>query len=364
MTELMQASRQWATRPADERFLSLLAMRDAMYAIRSTSRAVVVPSRKLTALPTDSDHRGLAIAGPNGHPYAPTNWAFGQLCSRVKAPAGYLRTLPAELACDNLNYGLQIRGMDEDAGDVGCLIQANGEHIMRAATGPTYGRIWNLDVVDALISRFGDGVTGMFRVPGEFGRQVTVTKENTTLYASDRDMFVFLADEENRVEVPNRRDGRSGSLARGFFVKNSEVGNGCLELMFFLFDYACCNRIVWGAQDVKTFKIRHTSGAPERFVEEAAPIINSFTLSSSRAVTQAIEDARAKRLEDKTQTFLAQRFGKGLVDKIMAVHQLEENRPIETAWDAVVGATAYARSLSHIDARLAIEEAAGNILTA
>ena len=61
-------------------------------------------------------------------------------------------------------------------------------------------------------------------MPGEFGERVTVKKENTTLYASDRDMFVFLADEENRIEIPGRRAGRSGSFARGFFVWNSEVG--------------------------------------------------------------------------------------------------------------------------------------------
>ena len=52
-------------------------------------------------------------------------------------------------------------------------------------------------------------------VPGEFGGRVTVTKDNTTLYASDRDMFVFLADEENRIELPNR-DGR---LKPGLFAQ-------------------------------------------------------------------------------------------------------------------------------------------------
>ena len=38
-------------------------------------------------------------------------------------------------------------------------------------------------------------------------------------------MFVFLADEENRIELPNRRAGRFGAFARGFFVWNSEVVN-------------------------------------------------------------------------------------------------------------------------------------------
>ena len=54
---------------------------------------------------------------------------------------------------------------------------------------------------------------------GEFSQWVTVTKDNTTLFASGRDMFVFLADEENRIELPDRRAGCSGSFARGFFVE-------------------------------------------------------------------------------------------------------------------------------------------------
>jgi hypothetical protein len=51
-------------------------------------------------------------------------------------------------------------------------------------------------------------------------------------------MFVFLADEERRIEVPARRDGQPGSLARGFFVWNTEVGDKTLGAAFFLFDYA------------------------------------------------------------------------------------------------------------------------------
>ncbi len=72
---------------------------------------------------------------------------------------------------------------------------------------------------------------------GRFGKRVTVDRENTTLYASDRDMFVFLADEDRRIEVAGR------SLARGFFVWNSEVGDKTLGAGFFLFDTsAACRR--------------------------------------------------------------------------------------------------------------------------
>jgi Domain of unknown function (DUF932) len=153
-------------------------------------------------------------------------------------------------------------------------------------------------VVDALVERFGDGVSGQWRVPGEFGDRVTVTKENTTLYASDRDMFVFLADEENRIELPNRRAGRMGSFARGFFVGNSEVGKSSLFAGFFLFDYVCCNRIIWGADQYTEVRIRHTKGAPDRWLEEVTPVLQEYAEGSAKPVVQAIEDARSKRVDD------------------------------------------------------------------
>jgi hypothetical protein len=211
----------------------------------------------LTLLPDDSDpkHRGLYLGierGPlAGEKLAPTHWSFGQLCSlaATPSPASYFRDsrLPAAVIADCLNYNLRFTREVDDVGVLATLWANGAEGEVRAATGPNYGRIWNAEIVDALAERFGDGVSGHWRVPGEFGKKVTVTKENTTLYASDRDMFVFLADEDRRVEVPARRNGGSGSMARGFFVWNSEVGDKTLGLGFFLFDYVCCNRIVWGA---------------------------------------------------------------------------------------------------------------------
>src|SRR5205085_162701 len=232
---------------------------------------------------------------------------------------------------------------------------------LRAATGPGYGRIWDADIVDALVERFGDGVSGHWRVPGEFGNRITVTKENTTLFASDRDMFVFLADEDRRIEVPGRRNG-SGSMARGFFVWNSETGDKTLGLGFFLFDYVCANRIVWGADQYTEVRIRHTKGAPDRWLEEVAPVLKEYDEGSAQPVMQAIEAAREKRVQDDLDAFLAKRFGQRMVEPIKAIHLVEEERPIETLWDVTVAATAHARSIPNNDKRLEIERAAGELL--
>lgn len=364
MSELMEASRQWSTRPDDERFTDLHSMLTHLRTMRTHSREAVTSSRSLRAVPTGEGHKGLVIEGPNGNPVAPSNYAFGQLAQLAGAPAGYLRTLPAPVAADCINYGLHYQ---RDVADVGVLLQRDpmGEGLpqLRAATGPKYGRIWNADIVAGLVRQFGDGLSGRFRVPGEFGHAVDVTKANTTLFASDRDMFVFLADEENRIEMPGRRDGKTGSLARGFFVWNSEVGAATFGVKTFLFDYVCCNRIVWGAQGVEEIKIRHTSCAPDRFVQEITPALEAYTKSSQAGVIHALEDARAHRL-DNVDKFLAERFGKGVGERVKLAHMADEGRPIETAWDAVTGATAYARSIKHQDARVELETEAGKILAA
>jgi hypothetical protein len=225
MTTLTQASQQWMSRPADERFTSLLDMQAHKRQLRDNLASEVISSRGLHFQPTgDSPHSLLAL-GPDGAPAVPTHWSFGQLCSLASpsnSPASYFRdtNMPAPVIADCLNYNLRFtRGVE----DVGILLTEDDPvSELRAVNGPNYGRVWDADIVDLLVDRFGDGITGQWRVPGEFSQRVTVTKDNTTLVASDRDMFVFLANEENRIELPGRRAGRSGSFARGFFVWNSE----------------------------------------------------------------------------------------------------------------------------------------------
>lgn len=366
--ELMQANRQWSTRPSDERFTSLHAL--ATYAThkRDNSARRVMANRGLTVLPSTVDPLDIAVSGPNGHPATFTHWSFGQLCSRAGVPASYLRDskMPGALAADNLNWGLHharsvedvsvlLRKTRDDAGNVSVSLGA--------VNGPEYGVIWDADIAQQLVSHFGDGVTGSWRVPGEFGKRLdAVTKDNTTLYASDRDMWVFLADEDRRVDVPSRRNGKSGTLARGFYITNSEVGASRLVLGMFLFDYVCCNRIIWGAAQHQEIKIRHTSGAPHRWIEEVKPILRQYAEGSAQGVSETIAAARAAKVKGDIDTFLANRFGKGMVMSIHAAHVADEGRPIETMWDVVVGATAYARNVEHVDRRVQIERTAGDLL--
>lgn len=379
MTTLMQASQQWAKRPMDERFLSLDEMAAEKQRIRDNSRADVVANRQLKFTPHPADPRnGLTIEGENGY-YDPTHYSFGQIAGLAKAPASYLRTLDPALVSDCLNYSL---GVTRDVEEVGILrtrvdvsdtsldpvLDGPGtnvtQHIeLRAATGPNYGRVWDVDIINMLRSRFGDGRTGDFKVPGEFGVDVPITRENTTLYASDRDMFVFLCDENNRVEMSNRRNGEGGSLARGFFVWNSEVGSQSLGAAFFLFDYVCMNRIVWGVQDFKEIRLRHTSGAPDRWMDGVVPVLQEYANSAAAPIEETIKIAQQKRVDDNLAEFFKNRkFSQAERRTAEEAHLREEGRPIETLWDAVTGVTAAAKTIRNQDDRVALERKGGALL--
>ncbi len=296
----------------------------------------------------------------------PSHWAFGQLAALAEAPAGYLRTVPSPIAADCINYGLQFKRQVEDVG----LLLARGDDSVvqaKAVTGPRYGRIWNSDIVTGLVERFGDGCQAgaQWRVPGEFRQAVTVTKENTTLFAGDRDMFVFLADESHNIELPARRDGKPGNMARGFFVSNSEVGAATLSISTFLYDYTCSNRMVWGAREYKSVAIRHTPKAPVRWLDEVSPALDQYASSSTRGIEAAIAAAQARRIDaggSDVSEFLAKRFGKRMPALLQDVSMEEEGHPIETLWDAATAVTAYARRLQHQDARVELERKAGELL--
>jgi len=363
MTNLYTASNEWQSRPADQRFENLHALACYTAYQKQHSKAVVVPSRRLKAQPHGTDHKSLEIVGPNGHPAFLTHYAFGQLAQLAGAPAGYLRTLPSEMAADCVNYGLHIA---RDVEDIGVLLHKNGqpEPVVRAATGPNYGRVWNADIVALLVDRFGDGITGPWRVPGEFRRKVEVSKDNTTLYASDRDMFVFLADEERPLTIANRRGGQHGTMARGFFLWNSEVGASTLGAAFFLYDEVCKNRIVWDVAELSEIRIRHTVSAPDKWLDKIVPVLNDFAYSSAAPIVETIERARQTKIAGDLDAFLAQRFGRGKVAAIKQAHEADEGRPIETVWDVTTAATAYARQIEHQDLRVALERAAGKVLVA
>ena len=121
-TTLTQASQRWISRPADERFLSLIEMQAFKSRIRDNSATKIISSRSLQLQPSGESAHALQIIGPNGEPAASTHWSFGQLCSLASpgnSPASYFREthMPAPVIADclNFNWRFTLFGADKVA---------------------------------------------------------------------------------------------------------------------------------------------------------------------------------------------------------------------------------------------------------
>ena len=366
-----RVSSEWFSRPDDERYLSMSELYTSVKGRAERSRTRTVESAVTRVEAHRDDPENLALILPDAEaPVAPTHWSFGQLASLVSAPAAYLRQLPAPLAGINLQYGLTSHRAEQ----IKTLETEDGRTELRAVTGPDYGRIYDHELVAAVQKIAGNG-TGdtRWKVPGTldwssgiYNPMVDITKDTTTLYASDRDVFLFLVDDMNPIEAGKLPDGSPDLYFRGFYCWNSEVGAKTLGIASFYLRAVCQNRNLWGVEDFQEISIRHSKYAANRFAHEAAPALTRFADSSPRPFVEGIRAARERivaRNDDDRTDFLRRRgFSKAETARIVETVLAEEGRPAESVFDFVQGITAYARSKPQQDARLDLETRAKKLL--
>ena len=340
MTELYKASRQWAIRPDDERYTTLEGLYEAVHSRRAAAVEIISPTKDLHIRHTSPVDGDLYLNGQTGRRAFFNHWSFGQLCQRAGAPSGYLRGLPALLAENNLLWGLQNppQSYDEDAK---MLILPGEQGEVRAFTSSTYGRIWDEEVVEAVQRINHDG---RWQVPSA-SYAATDPLRATTLYASDRDVFLFMVDPDHPIDGGSK----DGPLYRGFMAWNSEVGRTTFGLMTFLYQRVCDNRIVWGASEISRLTIRHTKGGPDRFAQQAVPALRAYSTGSVKTLEEGIAAAKVtsigqttieaeKWLTDKGFTDTAAKLGLKMAEM--------DGRDPTNLWDAVWGMTRGAQGIT------------------
>jgi len=375
-------SSQWFSRPDDQKFLSLDDMlafkkqdaRQMQSTVVDTHRMKIVgdvdhdnPSRGNIFIEYTDDNR-------REHLHTPTNWSFGQISQLAGAPAGYLKDLPAPIAADCIQWGLRHNRGKELIKVYGSQNIGGGE--LRAATGPDYGRIYDWEILEP-IKNLVEESGGRWKVPGMmtgsrnglavYDPEIPVSMETTTLFASDRDVFVFLVDDRNPIEVGKLANGEPDLMFRGFYAWNSETGSKTAGIAAMYLRGVCMNRNLWGVENFQEIKIRHTKFAPDRFAYEARPALESFAHGSTATFVEGVEAAKAAKVaadDDERLDFLTKRAGlSGRMAKAAnARHLQEEGRPVETVWDAAQAITAIARDVPHQDARIEVERKAGALL--
>lgn len=354
---LTQANSQWERRPADERFGSLEAMHHAAVNFRTSAAVATI---KANALHVAAEHGQLLLTGPQGGQALLNNWTFNQLSERAKAPAAYLKRLPAQLAADCINTGLK------DAGDAPLQLLVGDRHgidgeikTARAITSDRYSRIWNCDITARLLE---------LETRGPWQPAPAAFDGSRGLYLGDRDMFAFLVDNNRRIF----EKGPAGGLSRGFFVSNSEVGDAAFDVIAFWYEYICGNHRVWGAQLIEQVKVIHIGkdqGA--KAFDRLQVEVRKYAEASSRDDEAKVLSARRFQIGADKNDVLDAIFKLKVpaITKTIAgqAYDLAEKRvdwygSPRSAWGYAGGLTEIARDLPNASDRSALEMAATKVM--
>lgn len=323
---LMKASRQWSSRPSDERFWGL---KDLFAHLGGLPDSIEVSKRwdELHVVESNGDLRLSSARGSLEF----TNWSFGQLCSTTSAPRDFVADGckdNAKLACDILNQALANKAKDRaaNARDKDTKASANGEkckllyqgtpvdgYTLRAAYSTGYARVPDISIIAALMEH-ADG----WRVPPARPHDETdprnrpATAEDVLsnvgsgggmavrigdkigpsgIYRGDRSMFAFMVDEDNCID-----DGNGGSLHHGIIVQNSEVGYKPISIQEFLFQGVCGNHIIWGVSEVTLNKRKHRGKAASEWLPMLLEALDKYRGADLNEASERIEMARKQMI--------------------------------------------------------------------
>jgi len=354
--ELFQAHNQWATRPADERFDSLEDMYDVTLKYANSSAEAVIGWNDIRVESVGDDIR---LVGKAGVPAEVTHYAFGQLASRVKAPAGYLRGLPGTIAAQNLNFGLANR-LDTST-EAQLLFHQNSGLLLRAATSTRYNRIWNHEVIDRMLGLATDHHLVPAQATMNWDGSPLSEDDEKSLYASDHDMFAFLMSD-NRVVM----DPMGKPLRRGIIGINSEVGDSALKFMSFYFRDVCANHIIWGASSLAEVSFVHTGNVWDKmksavaacrlYMDGAASQDEARMNETTVKIGYTREDVIGKLA--KLSLGLSKKALKASYDAVVP----DEDGDATTVWGMAQGITRHSQTLPYADERMKIDRAAGKLL--
>jgi hypothetical protein len=385
-TNFTGASKQWANRPADDRFWNISEMQAAMEARKNESREITANLDKVRVV----DDNGDLLLNFGERSAVLGNLATEQLTRRVGFHPTALTLLSAGLAADVLNERIVATAKDATGKDrsIQALIRigADGNANVRAVTSEKYSRIWDTQVVEIAKNLESLG----FKVPP--ARPAGIANERTRiateedcgfgaggglavkpgdtiapagLYSGDRDSFMLLVQ-------PHGEDGGDGSeFMRAVMIQNSEVGTGSFKLTSAMLRAVCGNHILWGYTEIMNISRKHIGNVGEALTlakSKLGEIAGRSMLPDLEVIktlrTRTLGDNVADVAEKVYDLRLSQVLTQGLIAKAMA--SAEKWRDVDgdplTAWGVVNGLTRVSQESGYADERLAIDMAAGKLM--
>jgi len=329
----MSASGQWATRPDDQRFWDLPEMLAVLKDHQQNTTIVDLNLDELEMRPDDTN-KEILLSGNGFEKVKTSHWAFGQLCQATKSPASFMRDLPADKAVELLEYRMQQlkdRQIEEDGdGDEKpyrpsqVILYRNGQHMAEGLTSQKYGRIYNADIVSRLMNLPGNWKVPPARPTFAVKSQDSVVLDDPRiwdpthvrnwplkqlrdrprtriatqrdidginpdglgcpvsvgdviapagLYGTHNEIFIFMVNPDCRLE--------NEGLARGFILRNSELGSCSFTLSTFLFEGVCGNHCIFGLKNLTEVRVVHLGDkARDRAFDDLKPKLKAYSEQS------------------------------------------------------------------------------------
>ncbi len=369
--DIVDVSRQWASRSPDEAVFSIeeLLLRTEHNKRSSAHKSGV----SWDSLHVAADGERLGLVGQGGTPAYFSNWSLSQLCSLPSsdgagglAPAGFLGKLSASTAAQILNERMAAGiGRKREAN---LLVKRNGSLQLRAITTDAYTRVWDHDLalrVADLCEGSSWGPAEAFKRAGDSGHAFGQAGKHDALplgWVGDRSMYVCLVDYDGVIHS----DGNT--YARFFLLSNSEVGAGSLKVTFGLLDFVCCNMILWGCTEVYEANFKHTRSIHERWAEISGGFNRQLSADNRSEILEGIQGARRVLIADsqpeviaKVQavTDLPRKLVSGAYDVAAEAQRYGDPRSV---WGMVNGLTELSQTTSFADQRSAIDLKASRLL--
>ena len=381
MTNRYDAANQFANRPADESFGSLAGflahLRDEKAVSREATRAI----KDLRANPHTNGGIVLTSRDANGterHGHL-THWAFGQMARTITAPAGYLRSLPADITAAAVNFGIGKVARQ----DLKILAKKTGPAeptIIRAITSTSYSRVWSADLYGDLAEHL---TPRGFDLPPVWPHLDKHGTGKAGAYAGDRDAFLILALPESsivhdptarrsRVPLPNGNPAHDDTaMFPAIIVKNSDVGASSVTIELIYIRYICGNHILWGVETGSSWKRRHVGQNAQRdsvreVLRLSAALANNDPADIERTIKTLAEREIATTKDGVIEELRA--LGYSEADAKAAYEATETERSSTTAsprsyWGIVQGTTYASQQTGYQDERFTLDQLAAKVLT-
>jgi len=358
--------KEWCSRPNDQRYLDFPSLFEA---VKNRRKHAIQDLVEVNKIEVENNRMNFRVEGME-KPLRLTNFAMGQIKSMIGLSSGgtqLLETIPEELAAKVVQHKIkEIKGgeakltvydyPEEDFSELGSF------HT------PTYYTIWDEDICEVIADILHQDPR--WKVPGqidwttmEHNPYEEVTKESTTLYASDRDMATFFCQDADPVEAGKTARGLPDLYFRGFYVSNSLMTSAVIST--FWLRGVCQNRNLWGCEGFQEVRCKHTKKGLERFRKEALDQMYHMRKADNNdgalQFAELLDKARNKRLasnhEDAMNVLKKALFSKRESHLLITNYEKEEAQPFPiSAYDFSTATTAYAKRTPYQDKRTQIEE--------